>query len=155
MTAAIRPTDGESMARAAKQELRCVLVDDSEPVLDALETMLGQEAIEVVGRAETGVEALRVLEALPTTFVVLDLRLPDMDGLEVARRAAEILLRKTAVILYTTWAAPSEIRDILAAGVRAIVIKDVPPANLLTAIGETAAGRVYLDPRLSPAKEGV
>jgi DNA-binding NarL/FixJ family response regulator len=141
--------DAETMTEVAKREMRCVLVDDSEQVLEALATLLVEEAIEIVGRAQTGVEALRVLEALPTTAVVLDLRLPDMDGIEVARRATEILRRKTAVILHTTWADAQQVRDSLDAGVRAVVVKDASPENLLHAIAETAAGRIYLDPRLS------
>jgi DNA-binding NarL/FixJ family response regulator len=141
--------DAETMTEVGKREMRCVLVDDSEQVLEALESVLVEETIEIVGRARTGVEALRVLEALPTTAVVLDLRLPDMDGIEVARRAAEILRRKTAVILYTTWADAQQVRDSLDAGVRGVVVKDASPENLLQAIAETAAGRIYLDPRLS------
>jgi DNA-binding NarL/FixJ family response regulator len=141
--------DAETMTEVTKREVRCLLVDDSEDVLEALESLLVEEAIGIVGRARTGVEALRVLEALPTTAVVLDLRLPDMDGVEVARRAAEILRRKTPVILYTTWADAQQVRDSLDAGVRAVVVKDASPENLLHAIVETAAGRIYLDPRLS------
>jgi DNA-binding NarL/FixJ family response regulator len=145
--------DAETMTEVAKRQMRCVLVDDSEQVLEALATLLVEEAIEIVGRAQTGVEALRVLEALPTTAVVLDLRLPDMDGIEVARRAAEILRRKMAVILYTTWADAQQVRDSLDAGVRAVVVKDASPENLLHAIAETAAGRIYLDPRLSRTED--
>src|SRR5438094_269307 len=136
------------MSQGPKSGIRCVLVDDSEHVLDALAGVLVEEGIEIVGRARTGVEALGVLEALPTTAVVLDLRLPGLDGIEVARRAAEILQRKTPVILYTTWADAQQVRASLDAGARAVVVKDASPENLLHAIAETAAGRIYLDPRL-------
>jgi DNA-binding NarL/FixJ family response regulator len=125
---------------------KCVLVDDNAHLLDALADLLGSEGMELVGRARTGVEALQILDELPTTAVVLDLRLPDMDGIEVARRAAEILRRKTVVILYTSWADGQQVQDGLDAGARGVVLKDGPAENLLAAIAETAAGRIYVDP---------
>ena len=123
-----------------------MLVDDNAHLLDALADLLGSEGMELVGRASTGVEALQILDELPTTAVVLDLRLPDMDGIEVARRAAEILRRKSVVILYTSWADGQQVQDGLDAGARGVVLKDGPAENLLAAIAATVAGGIYVDP---------
>ncbi|MEP6910895.1 MAG: response regulator, partial [Actinomycetota bacterium] len=66
--------------------ITCVLADDHETLLDASESLLLAEGIPVLGKATTGVGVLQLLEEQPVTTVVVDLRLPDMDGLEVTRR---------------------------------------------------------------------
>jgi two-component system response regulator DesR len=136
-----------------RRPVRCLLADDSEPVRSALASLLGEEGIEVVGQAATGLEALVLLEELPATVILLDVRMPDLSGLDVARRAAEILRKKISIVFYTSYADPGFVRDALDAGARGIVLKDAPPSNLLDALAEVAAGGVYLDPRLRPTPE--
>jgi DNA-binding NarL/FixJ family response regulator len=134
-----------------KSRVRCLLVDDSEPVRSALVSLLGEEDIEVVGQAASGLEALVQLEELPTTVVVLDVRMPDLNGREVARRAAEILRKKIAIVFYTSYADATFVREAFDDGARGVVLKDAPPSNLLDALREVAQGGVYLDPRLRPS----
>jgi DNA-binding NarL/FixJ family response regulator len=136
-----------------KSPVRCLLIDDSEPVRSALASLLGEEEIEVVGQAASGLEALVLLEELPTTVVVLDVRMPDLNGLAVARRAAEILRKKIAIVFYTSYADPTFVREAFDDGARGVVLKDAPPSNLLDALEEVAHGGVYLDPRLRPSLE--
>jgi DNA-binding NarL/FixJ family response regulator len=136
-----------------KHSVRCLLADDSEPVRSALKSLLREESIEVVGEASTGLEALIMLEELPATVILLDVRLPDLNGLDVARRAAEILRKKISIVFYTSYADSGFVRDALDAGARGVVLKDAPPANLLDALDEVAAGGVYFDPRLRPVSE--
>jgi DNA-binding NarL/FixJ family response regulator len=133
-----------------RHPVRCLLADDSEPVRSALHSLLNEEGIEVVGEASTGLEALVMLEALPATVVLLDVRMPDLNGLEVARRAAEILRKKISILFYTSYADSAFVRDALDAGARGVVLKDGLPSNLLDALDEVAGGGVYLDPRLRP-----
>jgi DNA-binding NarL/FixJ family response regulator len=133
-----------------RHPVRCLLADDSEPVRSALISLLNQEGIEVVGEASTGLDALVMLEALPATVVLLDMRMPDLNGLEVARRAAEILRKKISILFYTSYADSGFVRDALDAGARGVVLKDGLPSNLLEALNEVAGGGVYLDPRLRP-----
>jgi DNA-binding NarL/FixJ family response regulator len=129
-------------------QLSCVLVDDNEPVLRALETLLRDEGIDVVGTAGTGLGALQLLESHhPSTFVV-DLRLPDLDGIEVTRRAGELARSRPAVIVYTSYADRTLVTRALDAGARAVVLKDAPPLNLLEAFRVVAAGGIYVDPQL-------
>jgi two-component system response regulator DesR len=135
--------------------VRCLLADDSEPVRAALATLLGEEGIEVLGQAGSGLETLAMLEQLPTTVVVLDMRMPDLNGLDVARRAAEILRKKFAIVFYTSYADSSLVREALDLGARGVVLKDASPSNLLDALGEVAAGRAYADPRLRQGVESL
>lgn len=137
-----------------KHPVRCLLAEDSEPVRSALASLLGDEGIEVVGQAGTGLEALVMLEELPATIVLLDARMPDLNGLDVARRAAEILRKKISIVFYTSYADTEFVRDALDAGARGVVLKDAPPSNLLDALDEVARGGVYLDPRLRRTPAG-
>jgi DNA-binding NarL/FixJ family response regulator len=125
----------------------CLLADDNGPGLAALEAVLEREGIEVVGAARTGFELLQLLDRLPTTAIVLDRRLPDLTGLEVARRAAEILRRKTAIV-YMSSDDSRLVGPALDAGARAVVVKSESASNLLDALSAVAEGQVYVDPQL-------
>jgi DNA-binding NarL/FixJ family response regulator len=129
-------------------ELTALLADDHDQLLEASESLLESEGVRVLGKTSTGVGLLQLLEEQPVTTVVLDLRLPDLDGLEVARRVAEIARRKTAVIIYTSYADEQMVSEALDAGVRAIVLKDGSPGNLLAAMASVAADEIYVDPQL-------
>jgi two-component system response regulator DesR len=85
--------------------------------------------------------------------ILLDVRMPDLNGLEVARRAAEILRKKISIVFYTSYADSTFVREALDAGARGVVLKDAPPSNLLDALAEVAEGGVYIDPRLRPRLE--
>jgi DNA-binding NarL/FixJ family response regulator len=130
------------------QQLACVLADDHDQLLQASATLLEGAGIRVLGTAGTGAGALQLLEDQPLTAVVLDLRLPDLDGVEVARRVAEIARRKTAVVIYTSYADEQIVNEALDAGARAVVLKEGSPNNLLTALSAVAADEIYVDPQL-------
>jgi DNA-binding NarL/FixJ family response regulator len=133
--------------RRGAHDLACVLADDHEQLLDASESLLQKEGVRVLGKSRTGIGVLQILEAQPVTAVVVDLRLPDLDGLEVARRVAEIARRKTAVIIYASHADEQTISEALDAGARAIVLKDGTPEHLLAALDAVAAEKIHIDPR--------
>ena len=116
--------------------------------VDAVEEARLAGGIDVVGEARTGFEALRILAVRPAAVVVLDVRLPDLSGVEVARRVAQIAGKRTAVVLYTSYADRKLVADALAVGARAVVLKDAAPENLIRAIRHVAGGGVYIDPRL-------
>jgi DNA-binding NarL/FixJ family response regulator len=136
------------MADLPTGSLALAIADDHDQLLDACEGLLLSEGVHVLGKARTGLGLLQILEEQPITTVVVDLRLPDLNGLEVARRVAEIARRKTAVIIYTSYADEQIVGEALDAGARAIVLKDGSPENLLTALGSVAAGEIYVDPKL-------
>ncbi len=137
-------------SRTRTQALVCVLVDDHKQLLDAAESLLLSEGVRVLGKARTGLGALQLLEEQPVIAVVVDRRLPDMDGLEVARRVAEIARRKTAVIIYTSEADEQMVGEALDAGARAVVLKNGSSDNLLAAMDSVAADEIYVDPELRP-----
>jgi two-component system response regulator DevR len=130
-----------------QQALACVLADDHDQLLAACESLLLSEGVRVLGKATTGEGALQILEEQPITAVVVDLRLPDLNGLEVARRVSEIARRKTAVIIYTSYADDKMVGEALDAGARAVVLKDGSGDNLLTAMAAVAAGEIFIDPQ--------
>ena len=136
------------MEQVSTPPVSCVVVDDNSHLLDAMGDLLQTEGMNVVAVAQSGIEALEALEARPTTVIVLDLRLPDLSGLEVARRAVEIARRKTAVVLYTGTGDRELVPEALDAGASAVVLKGPSPQNLLDAISTVAAGSVYIDPEL-------
>ncbi len=144
--------DAKSMADLRtgrqRQALACVLADDHDELLAACESLLENEGVRVLGKAKTGEGALQILEEQPMTAVVVDLRLPDLNGLEVARRVSEIARRKTAVIIYTSYADDKMVGEALDAGARAVVLKDGSCDNLLTAMAAVAAGEIFVDPQL-------
>jgi two-component system, NarL family, nitrate/nitrite response regulator NarL len=128
--------------------ISCVVVDDNVHLLDAMSDLLEGEGMDVVAVAHSGIEALETLEAMPTTVIVVDLRLPDLNGLEVARRAVEIARRKTAIVLYTGTGDRELVPEALDAGASAVVLKGPSARNLLEAISTVAAGQVYVDAEL-------
>jgi DNA-binding NarL/FixJ family response regulator len=133
--------------RKAAHELTCVLAENHEQLLDASEHLLQERGVRILGKSRTGIGVLQILEAQPVTVVVVDLRLPDLDGLEVARRVAEITRRKTAVIIHASHADEQTIGEALDAGARAIVLKGGSPEHLLAALDSIAAEKTYIDPR--------
>jgi two-component system, NarL family, invasion response regulator UvrY len=142
------------MAKLHAGSLALAIADDNDELLDACESLLLSEGVQVLGKARTGAGLLQLLEEQPITAVVVDLRLPDLNGLEVARRVAEITRSKTAVIIYTSYADEQILADALHAGARAVVLKDASPENLLAALGAVAAGAIYVDPKLRRERAG-
>ena len=126
----------------------CLLADDNQGILDALERVLGRAGVNVLGIAHTGVEALRLMELRPASAIVLDVRLHDLSGMDVAQLARDTEL-DTPLIFYTSHADRKLVRDALDAGVSGVVLKSASPKNLLRSISAVAAGQTYLDPELS------
>jgi len=131
--------------------IRVVLADDHALVRDGLRAVLAREPdIQVVGEAADGRDALRVTEAAKPDVAVLDLSMPLLNGLDVARQlvAQE---RGPRAILITMHAEDRYVLDALRAGVRGYVLKKQAAADLVRAIREVAEGRVYLSPGVGAA----
>ena len=127
--------------------IRVALVDDDPLVRSALALMLGgQPDLEVVGEAGDGREGLVMIERLRPDVVLMDIRMPRVDGL-AATRALHARSDPPRVIVLTTFDADDHVVEALAAGADGFLLKDTPPPQIIAAIRAVAAG----DPMLSPS----
>jgi DNA-binding NarL/FixJ family response regulator len=123
------------------------VVDDDPLVRSALGLMLGgQPDLEVVGEAGDGREGLALVERLRPDVVLMDIRMPRVDGL-AATRALHARSDPPRVIVLTTFDADDHVVEALAAGADGFLLKDTPPPQIIAAIRAVAAG----DPMLSPS----
>lgn len=134
-------TGGERTA--AMGSLRVVAVDDHQLMLDAIRiTLEDAEAIELVGEALSGSEALPVIARTQPDIVLLDIRMPNMDGLACLGKIRERHPNIKVVILSGT-DEPEQIRTALEQGACAFVVKHVDPRDLASALRQAAAGTVF------------
>jgi DNA-binding NarL/FixJ family response regulator len=126
--------------------IRVVLVDDDPLVRAGLSLMLsGSAALRVVGEASDGAEAVEAVATLSPDVVLMDIRMPGVDGLAAIERIRERGLQ-TSVIVLTTFEADDEVLRALRGGAAGFLLKDTPPAEIVRAIERVSAG----DPMLSP-----
>jgi two-component system response regulator NreC len=129
--------------------IRLLLVDDHAVVRTGLRMLLEtEEDIEIVGEAGTGREALQAIEQQHPTMVVMDIGLPDMTGIEVARQIKQIW-PEVAVVALTIHEDEEYFFQMLQAGANGYVPKRAAPEELLTALRTAAEGGVYLYPSLA------
>ncbi|GIE82417.1 DNA-binding response regulator [Actinoplanes philippinensis] len=129
--------------------IRVVLVDDQHLVRAGFRMVLDyQDDMTVVGEAGDGAEALRLLRTTPADVVVMDLRMPVLDGVTATRRicAAGPLPR---VLVLTTFDTDEEAFAALQAGASGFLLKSVPPDDLLKAIRVVAGGESVVAPRVT------
>jgi len=128
---------------------RCLVADDHPAIIDAVCRFLeGEDEVELVGQARDGERALQSIEELKPDVAVLDIRMPGLGGIEIARRlsAAE---SPTAVILYTGHPEQSLLLEGLDAGARGFLLKEAPLDDLMRAIRIVAGGGTYVDAALT------
>ena len=126
----------------------CVIADDHPAVLEAVAEFLTQGGIEVLGRARDGEEAFEQIEQQKPRVALVDVRMPKLGGIEVARRTSR-LVPETAIVLYTGYGDRAQLTEALDAGVRGFVLKEAPMDDLLRALNAVAAGGTYVDPVLA------
>lgn len=127
------------------QRLRVVVADDQAAVREPLAAVLGlSEDIDVVAAAENGSEVLTAVAAGPVDVVLMDLRMPVMDGIEATRRLGEEY-PQVAVVVLTTFADDDSILGALGAGARGYLTKNAGRQDIIRAIKAAAAGQSVLD----------
>jgi DNA-binding NarL/FixJ family response regulator len=133
------------------KQIRILLADDQPLVRAGLRRIIDADAaLAVVGEATDGAEALaRASEVLPD-IVLMDVRMPLMDGIEATRRLREEETEARVIIL-TTFGLDEYVVEALRAGARAFVLKEAPPERILSAIHEVANGRAIIDPAVTQA----
>ncbi|MDO8329530.1 MAG: response regulator transcription factor [Fluviicoccus sp.] len=120
--------------------IRVLVVDDQALVRRGIVALLGFEAdIDVVGQASDGEECLALLPGLPVDVVLMDIRMPRMNGLEAVRQMRCCGL-ETPVVLLTTFDEPVTLAQGRSAGAQACLLKDIDQAGLVAVIRTVAAG---------------
>ncbi|MFE2326156.1 response regulator [Streptomyces sp. NPDC059385] len=128
-----------------QQQLRVVVADDQAAVREPLAAVLAlAEDMDVVAAASNGHEVLEAVAAGPVDVVLMDLRMPVMDGIEATRRLAE-QYPEVAVVVLTTFADDDSILGALGAGARGYLTKNAGRRDITRAIRAAAAGQSVLD----------
>jgi DNA-binding NarL/FixJ family response regulator len=132
-------------------EITCLIADDHEVVREGLRLSLSRSPeIRVVGEASDGASAVAVAERRRPHVVLMDVRMPGMDGLEATKILTE-RLPQTAVLIFTAYGERSLLGRGLEAGAKGYILKEAPHQTLLRAIQQVANGEGYVDPALMPA----
>jgi DNA-binding NarL/FixJ family response regulator len=127
--------------------VRVLVVDDHPMVREGLRSMLDDGVIEVVGDAGTGAEAIRLAGEADADVVLLDLELPDVDGLTVLARVRQVAPRARLLVV-SMHDDPALVRRAMAAGAAGYLLKGVGRRQLLAAVHAARRGEVPLDPAL-------
>ncbi|MBN1147387.1 MAG: response regulator transcription factor [Anaerolineales bacterium] len=131
------------------KNIRLMLVDDHEVVRTGLRTFLEtKEGIQVVAEANSGMEALQLAGQVQLDVVVMDISMPDMDGLETTRRML-VVNPDCKILALTIHADKQYFFEMLAAGAVGYVTKQAAADDLVAAIHAVADGNVYLQPTLA------
>jgi DNA-binding NarL/FixJ family response regulator len=127
--------------------IRLVLADDHPLILNGLENLFRPEKdLEVLARCTDGVEALQAVRKHRPDILVLDIRMPGKDGLEVAREMWKDKL-PTRIVLLTAVLDERELLEAIKLGVQGIVLKEMAPSMLLSCIRKVHAGEQWIELR--------
>jgi DNA-binding NarL/FixJ family response regulator len=135
--------------RTGQQPITVVIADDQRMVRRGLRVILEAEKdISVLGEADDGAAAVELVRLQNPTVVLLDIRMPVLDGLQAARQV--IALRPdTRVLILTTFDADDYVYEALRAGASGFLLKDAPADQLVAAVRCLAAGDALIDPSIT------
>jgi DNA-binding NarL/FixJ family response regulator len=129
--------------------IRVLIADDQALVRGGFHSILaGQDDIEVVGEAEDGNEAVALVEELHPDVVLMDIRMPGIDGIEATRRIAARGLA-TRVLVLTTFDVDDYVYEAMKAGASGFLLKTAPPRQLADAVRTVTAGDALLAPSIT------
>ncbi|SHM95704.1 two component transcriptional regulator, LuxR family [Cryptosporangium aurantiacum] len=128
--------------------IRVLLADDQALVRAGFRALLdAQPGIAVVGEAKDGAEAARLAEALAPDVVLMDIRMPGVDGLEATKRiTASVRLAATKVVILTTFDLDEYVFEAIRVGASGFLVKDTEPVELVQAVRVVARGDALLSP---------
>jgi DNA-binding NarL/FixJ family response regulator len=130
--------------------IRVLLVDDQALVRGGFRSILeGQDDIEVIGEAADGIEAVEQALQLKPDVVLMDIRMPRLDGIEAARRLLDQPQVSARVLILTTFDDDAYVYDALRGGASGFLLKSAPPRELAGAVRTVAAGQSLLAPEIT------
>lgn len=135
-------------ARGSAGPVTCAVADDHPVVTELLARYLEERGLTVVGTARDGAEAVELIERTRPAVALVDVHMPYVGGVDVARRLREAG-SPTAVVLYTSTGPSELLLHALEVGVRGIVQKEGPLEDVVRALSAAAAGSLWIDPQLS------
>jgi DNA-binding NarL/FixJ family response regulator len=128
--------------------ITCIVADDHPAMLAAVVDILTAHGVDVVGRAVDGQDALAQIEAKKPRIALVDVRMPRLSGIELAKRAATSA-PDTSIVFYTAYGDRALLSEALDVGARGFVLKEAPLPDLVRAVERVAAGEAYVDPVLA------
>jgi RNA polymerase sigma factor (sigma-70 family) len=130
--------------------VRVLIADDQMLVRAGFRKILEADAeIEVVGEAADGLEAVEAARSLKPDVILMDIRMPRLDGLEATRQLADQRKNGPRILVLTTFGLEGYVYEALRAGASGFLLKDVPPEQLLAGIHVVARGDALLDPAIT------
>jgi DNA-binding NarL/FixJ family response regulator len=130
--------------------VRVLVVDDQGLVRAGFRKILEADpSIEVVGEAADGLEAVECSRVLVPDVVLMDIRMPGLDGIAATRRLSDELKDSPRVLVLTTFGLEEYVYEALRAGASGFLLKDVPPEQLIAAVHVVARGDALLDPTIT------
>ena len=132
-------------------EITCLIVDDHEVVREGLRLSLSRAPhVRVVGEAADGRTAIELAERRKPNVVIMDVRMPGLDGLDATK---ELMAKEpnSAVLIFTAYSERSLLARGLESGAKGYILKEAPHETLVRAIEKVANGDSFIDPALMPA----
>jgi DNA-binding NarL/FixJ family response regulator len=130
--------------------VRVLVADDQALVRAGFRKILeGDPEIEVVGEAGDGEEAIELARSLDPDLVLMDIRMPKLDGIAATRALADAGAERPRVLVLTTFALEEYVYEALRAGASGFLVKDSPPERLLGAVHVVSRGDALLDPAIT------
>ena len=133
----------------AADRIRVLVVDDNDGFRESLVFLLSGEDLDVIGQARSGPEAIDMVRRLSPDVVLMDVRMPDMDGIETTRLLKEVQ-PGIGVIALSSMDEQRAVRDMLVAGAIGYVLKDSDADAIIHAVREAVSGGALLSPEVTP-----
>jgi DNA-binding NarL/FixJ family response regulator len=130
------------------EPITVLVADDHPAMLTAVTDVLTEAGFNVVGTAQNGEEALAKIETRRPMVALVDVRMPKLGGVALAREAARVA-PETALVFYTAYGDRALVTEALDVGVRGFVLKEAPLPDLVRAVELVAGGGTYVDPVLA------
>jgi DNA-binding NarL/FixJ family response regulator len=130
-------------------KLRIIIVDDHEIVRQGLKGFLDLSGeFDVVGEGQTGRDVVELAQSLKPDLILMDLMMPEMDGIEATRRIKETD-PDARILILSSFAQRNQVIPTVKAGASGYVLKDIPPNELITALKDVYRGRTPLHPDIA------